>query len=69
MQFNMRESEKSLFANKTLLRRLVAEQYAKMGIEYDPMTTPADAQRMILEDGVDPNDNLFSCGIKQAREE
>ena len=62
-------NKKSLFADKTELRRIVAEQSVIMGLEYDPTITPADAIRMILEDGVDPKDNLFSCGIKQAREE
>jgi len=40
-----------------------------MGLEYDPAITAADSQRMILEDGVNPEDNVFSCGIKQARQE
>ncbi len=62
-------NEKPFFADKTLLRRLVAEQSAKMGLDYDPAHTFADSQRMILEDGVEPEDNVFSCGIKQAREE
>ena len=62
-------NEKILLADKALLRQIVAEQSAIMELDYNPMITPADAQRMILQDGVDPKDNLFSCGIKQAREE
>ena len=60
---------KPLLADKTLLRRIIAEQSAKINLEYDPNMTAADSQRMILEDGVNPEDNVFSCGIKQAREE
>ncbi|MBC7527821.1 MAG: hypothetical protein H7308_09745 [Chthonomonadaceae bacterium] len=59
----------SLFADKRVLRRIIEEQSTKMGLEYDPTITPADSRRMILEDGVKPEDNLFSCGIVQAREE
>ena len=58
-----------LLADKTLLRRIVAEQGVEMGLEYDPAITPADSRRWILEDGVKPEDNLFSCGIVQTREE
>jgi len=58
-----------LLADKTLLRRIVAEQGVEMGLEYDPAITPADSRRLILEDGVKPEDNLFSCGIVQTREE
>ncbi len=59
----------ALFADKRLLRQIVAEQSVSMGLEYDPTVTAEDSQRMILEDGVKPEDNLFSCGILQAREE
>ena len=69
MQNTVTLNTKPLLADKTLLRRIVAEQSAKMGLDYDPAITPDDSQRMILGDGVDPEDNLFSCGIKQAREE
>ena len=58
-----------LFGDKSLLRQIVAQQSARMGLEYDPAITPADSQRMILYEGVRPEDNLFSCGIVQAREE
>jgi len=69
MQNAVTLNTKPLLADKTILRRIVAEQSAKMGLEYDPAITAADSQRMILEDGVNPEDNVFSCGIKQARQE
>jgi hypothetical protein len=58
-----------LLADKNLLRQIIEEQNALMGFEHDPNATAEDSQRMILEDGVRPEENLFSCGIIQAREE
>lgn len=58
-----------LFANKDEIRRLVAEQYAEMAIPDDPTATPQQARAMMLAQGIRPEDNDFSRGIIQVREE
>ncbi len=58
-----------LFADKSEIQRLVAEQYAAMAIPDDPSATPQKARAMMLALGIRPEDNEFSQGIIQAREE
>lgn len=58
-----------LFADKSAIQRLVAEQYAAMEIPDDPAATPQKAQAMTLAAGIRPEDNEFSRGIIHAREE
>lgn len=58
-----------LFADKSEIQRLVAEQYADMAIPDDPSATPQQARAMMLALGIRPEDNEFSQGIIQAREE
>jgi hypothetical protein len=58
----------TLFADKKVIQRIVAEQNERMGFVPDPTATAEQAREAILADGVRPEDNLFSRGIIQARE-
>ncbi len=58
-----------LFADKSEIQRLVAEQYAAMAIPDDLDASPQKARAMMLALGIRPQDNEFSQGIIQAREE
>jgi hypothetical protein len=60
---------KDLFLDKKEVQRLVAEQYAIMGLEYDPTATPQKAREMMRALGIKPEENLISGGIIAAREE
>ncbi len=60
---------KTLLADKALLRKIVEEQNARIGLEYDPTATAEEARALILAEGVRPEDNVFSCGIIAARDE
>ena len=57
------------FLDKTLIRKIVAEQNEKMGFVPDPTATPQKAREMMLALGIRPEDNLASCGIIAARDE
>ena len=62
-----------LFLNKSRIREIVADQNKKMGFAADPAVTPEEAQEAVAqslrENGLRPEDNIFSCGIVAAREE
>ena len=58
-----------LFADKDEIRRLVAEQYAIMAIPDDPAVTPQQARAMMVAQGMLPENNEFSGGIIQDRDE
>lgn len=58
----------SLLADKSQLRRMIAEQNAKMGITSDPTATAEAAQAMSLTLGIRPEENLLSRGIIEMRE-
>lgn len=58
-----------LIADKDEARRIVNEQYALMGIASGPALTAAEVRAMMIAEGINPNDNLFSRGIIEAREE
>ncbi len=60
---------KELFVDKKETQRLVAEQYAIMGIEGDPTATPQKAQEMTEALGIRPEENWLSRAIIAAREE
>ncbi len=64
---------KSLFIDKAEVRRIVAEQNAKTGCVPDPTATPQKAramgERCLRAAGLRPEDNVFSRGIIEAREE
>ena len=63
----------SLVLDKTEIRRIVAEQNAKLGFVPNPAATAETAQALIgaclLARGIKPEDNIFSRGIIEAREE
>ena len=56
-------------AESEKLRAILHQVYADMGIEFDPNATAQQARQMALDDGVNPEDKLFSCGIIAARDE
>ncbi len=62
----------SLFADKEEARRVVDEQYRKMGIVGDPDLTIEQVQAMVAADlraaGIRREDNIFSRGIIAARD-
>lgn len=60
---------KSLFVDKEKVKKAVEELRRVLGVEYDPTATAERAQEMILADGVQPEERLFSRGIIEAREE
>ena len=45
------------------------KQRELMGLVYDPTATAEQSRALILAQGVRPEDNLFSCGIIEARDE
>ena len=51
------------------LVRILDEQFALMGIEYDPTATAEKVRAMMLAEGIDPNDSEFARGIVEMREE
>ncbi len=55
--------------DKDIIRKIVAEENAKIGFVPDPTATPEKAQQLMRELGIKPEDNLFSCGIIAARDE
>ena len=60
---------KHFAVDKTEMRSLVAIANAEIGIIPDPSATPQIARALMIEDGVHPEDNIFSCGIIAARDE
>lgn len=64
---------KSFFIDKRRIQQVVAQRNEQMGFVPDPTSTPAQAQeavaRSLRENGLRPEDNIFSCGIIAAREE
>jgi hypothetical protein len=51
---------RSLFLDPEKIRKIVAETYARMGIEPDPTATAEKAREMMLAQGVRPEENLGS---------
>lgn len=60
---------RSLFLDKTELRRLMAIQRTEMGITPDPNATAEQAQAMSFALSIRPDENLLSQGIIAARNE
>src|SRR6266545_3817965 len=56
------------FVDKQKLQPLVAKAFAKMGIQGEPIGAEK-VQELIAACGVKPEDNVFSRGIIQMREE
>lgn len=67
------QSAAALLADKTELRRLMAEQNELMGFIPDPTATAEKAQAMtaacLQAQGLSPEDNIASRGIIAARDE
>lgn len=55
--------------DKDKIRRIIAEQNAKMAFVPDPMATAEKSQQMMIALGIRPEDNIGSCGIIAARDE
>ncbi len=53
--------------NKREWKRAVAERNAQRGFAPDPDATPEKAQRLLLDAGIRPEDNIASCEILQMR--
>ena len=58
-----------LFADKAKIREIVNRVNAEIGFVPDPAATAEKAQKMMLDAGIRPEDNLASCGIIAARDE
>jgi hypothetical protein len=54
--------------DKARLQRSVERAFEEMGIQAHPVS-PEKLREMMAADGVKPEDNLFSQGIKEMREE
>jgi hypothetical protein len=58
---------RSLFIDPEMIRKVVAETNARMGLVPDPTATAEKAREMMLAQGVRPEENLGSRGIIAAR--
>ena len=59
----------ALIANKDEIMQLLAQVYVRLGIVYDPAATAQKSRALMLQDGVRPEDNAFSCALIAARDE
>ena len=63
----------TMIVDKAEIRRIVTEQNAISGFVPNPMATAETAQALVgaclLARGIKPEDNIFSRGIIEAREE
>lgn len=55
--------------DKKLIRERVARQNAEMGITSTPALPLEEYRAQLLASGIQPEDNLISCGIVAARNE
>lgn len=58
-----------LFLDKAQIQQIVAEQNRLLKFVPDKNATPQKAREMMIAAGVNPEDNLGSCGIIAARDE
>ena len=69
----MESDVRGLFLDKHRIRQIMAQQNERIGFVPDPTATPERAQEAVeaslRENGVRPEDNVFSCGIVAARGE
>lgn len=67
------QNAKRFFIDKSHIQQVVAQYNQRMGFVSDKSVTPEDAQQAVeqslRENGLRPEDNIFSCGIIAAREE
>ena len=66
--FTARENS-ALFLDKAKIQRLIQEQNQRINFVPDPNATPQKAREMMIASGINPEDNLGSCGIISARDE
>lgn len=59
----------SKFLDKAELRKIIAEQNAKMGFVPDTTATAEKSQQLMRALGIRPEDNIGSSGIISARDE
>lgn len=62
-----RDINKSVFADKDEMRRLVAEVNARMGFVPDLTATVEKVRAMMQAEGVRPEDNAFATELTQMR--
>lgn len=60
---------KHFFVDMTEIRKLAAKMNEEMGFVRIPDMTPEKVREMMIESGINPEDNIFSCGIIAARDE
>lgn len=61
--------ERVLSTDKKTLQRIVEEQNLLIGLVRDPNATAEESRKIILTEGVVPEDNIFSCGILSSRDQ
>jgi hypothetical protein len=55
--------------NKQTLRELIDQVHRQNGFVPVPGATPAQSRQLMIDGGVRPEDNVFSCGILASRDE
>lgn len=69
MDTRVKPDLKNLLADKDELRRILEEQDKETGFVPDPTATAQRGRELIMACGVNPEDNEFSRGIIEMREE
>lgn len=54
--------------DKSLIHKIIEEQNIRTGFIYNPYANPQHARESMIEQGVIPEDNAFSCEIIRMRE-
>jgi hypothetical protein len=55
-------------ADKAALRRILEDQDRQTGFVLDAKATAKQARQLMIEQGIRPEDNEFSCEIRRIRE-
>jgi hypothetical protein len=55
-------------ADKAALRRILEDQDRQTGFVLDPKATAKQARQLMIQQGIRPEDNEFSCEIRRMRE-
>jgi len=63
------EERTKFFLDKAEIQQIIAEQNRLMEFVPDSNATPQKAREMMIASGINPEDNLGSCGIISARDE
>ncbi len=61
--------KREFFLDKAKIQQIIAEQNRVMQFVPDVNATPQKAREMMIASGINPEDNLGSCGIISARDE